>query len=224
MSTVILCGMPEEREVLTAALPLLKVMCGTDKLNLPALVPPDCHRIVSMGLCGGLMPGLAVGDVALATEVVDEASQPQATDAAWNARVTTAAGNRHMAVRPCRWYSSGILDQADNREQRAILWKRYGAGAIDDETRYAAAFAAQRGIAFNVLRPLSDDYSETLPLSATGAIMNRDGSADVGYLLWSLGQQQTPSSASLFKVALDFKKSLDALEMIAAAAEEAISS
>jgi hypothetical protein len=47
--------------------------------------------------------------------------------------------------------------------------------------------------------------------------MNRDGSANVSYLLWSLGRDQGPDSETLFQVARDYSRSLDALEAVAQA-------
>lgn len=224
--TVIVCGMPQEKAVLTAALPGLLILSGTDKLHLPELVPTDCTRIVSMGLCGGLAR-LApqpndIGVIVAANKLVDQASDADYPDLRWLAQVQIAAATHQISIISCPYYSSGILDQADSAAQRAAIFAKYGTRAIDDESRYVAALAKQRGIPFNVLRSVSDDWSETLPLSATGAIMNKDGSADLGYLLWSLGQNQGAGSVDLFKIAMDFKKSLDALEAVAAAAHEVI--
>jgi hypothetical protein len=227
MSTVILCGMPEEKEVLTKALPGLLVLSGTDKLNLPKLVPPDCKRIVSMGLCGGLapsMPGapLNVGSCVVASSVEDKGGLVSIPDTDWNNRAIKAATAGHVVVAAVHYFSSGVMDQADSAVQRAALYGKYGAKAIDDETRYAAALVASRGgMAFNVLRAISDDWTETLPLAATGAILNKDGSVNISYLLWSLAQSTTsqsdPAATSLFTVAHDFMKSLDALSTVAIA-------
>jgi hypothetical protein len=202
MSVVLLAGMPEEYSVLSKVFPDLLVLYGTAKMNLPALVPPDCTRIVSMGLCGGLAPTtpgipLGVGNCVTASAVVDQGALVSMPDQSWNERMMAAAKAANIVVSPVPYYSSGLLDQADNTSQRAHLFAKYGAMAIDDETRYAAAWAAAKpGRSFNVLRSISDDWTESLPLSATGAILNRDGSVNISYLLWSLGQN-SPSSTSL---------------------------
>ena len=143
MSTVILCGMAEEKEVLTKALPSLLVLSGAEKLNLPKLVPPECKRIVSMGLCGGLAPStpgvpLNVGSCVLASSVEDQRGLVNIPDTYWNARVIAAASRGNIALPAVHYYSSGLLDQADSAAQRAALYGKYGAKAIDDETlRYA---------------------------------------------------------------------------------------
>ena len=218
MTTVIVCGMPDERKVLTKALgPGTLILCGTDKLNLPKLIPDSCTRIISSGLCGGLSPDLVVADVALATDVVDRVGDHATPDYAWNASAVVAAAKAGISLHQVPYYSSGLLDEADSQVQRATMFQKYKAHAIDDETRYVVAEAASRKIPFNVVRPLSDDWSETLPLSATGAVLNKAGDADIEYLLRTLGQDQGADSVSLFRVALDYGKSLDALEAVAKA-------
>lgn len=218
MTTVVLCGMPDEKRVLTNAFkPGTLILSGTDKLNLLKLIPASCTRIVCMGLCGGLSPDLSVPDVVLATSVVDHAGHVEYADPGWNFRAVAAATDADIKLHMVPYYSSGLFDEADTSGQRAAMFKKYGAHAIDDETRYVVAEATRRNIPFNVVRPLSDDWSETLPLSATGAIMNKDGSANIDFLLRSLGQDQGQDSVSLFRVAIDYGRSLDALEKVAKA-------
>jgi len=214
--TVILCGMPEEKEVLTKALPGILILSGTDKLDLPKLVPPTCKRIVSAGLCGGLAPGLGIGAIVVASRLMDQAGKTDSPDPTWNTAIVAAAAVAGIGVSPVDYYSSGILDQADSAVQRAAMFAKYGTRAIDDESRYVAALAARLNIKFGVFRSVSDDWTETLPLAATGAIMNKNGSANVDYLLWALAQKpgQVPQ---LLKIASDFNKSLDTLGAAATA-------
>ena len=144
------------------------------------------------------------------------------TDPGWNQAAISYATKVGLKLHPVPYYSSGLFDEADTKEQRAFLFKRYGVHAIDDESRYVVAEAVRRGIPFNVVRPLSDDWRETLPLSSTGPIMNKDGSANIDYLLRSIGQDQGQDSVSLFQVATDYGKSLDALEALAKALADLI--
>ena len=215
MDFAILCGMPEEAAIARRVFPAAQVIYGTGKFSLSKLVRVSCHRIISFGLCGGLSKQLAIGDVVTADRLVDRAGKVDRPDGLWNAR---AARTTELALCPV-YYSSGLMDEADNVLQRAAILAKYRAWAIDDESRYAAAFAAERSIAFNIFRSVSDDWSETLPLAATGAIMNSDGSANIDYLLASLAKQpgQIPQ---LLQIAGDFRKSLDTLE---AAARQAAS-
>ncbi len=225
MSVVIVAGMPDEKRVLTNALkPGTLILSGTDKLKLPELVPSTCTRLVCLGVCGGLAPDLVVPDVAMATAVLDRAGAGMPTDPEWNAAATSAAAFFGIKLHPVPYYSSGLMDEADTKAQRAALFAKYGAHAIDDESRYVVAEAVRRGVPFNVVRPLSDDWSETLPLSSTGPIMNRDGSANIEFLLRSIGQDQGQDSVSLFRVAIDYSRSLDVLEALAKALASLIAS
>lgn len=217
MTTVILCGMPSEKIVLAKAFPSVLVLTGTDKLNLPALVPNTCTRIVSMGLAGGLSPDLSVPDVAIASTVVDHTGSVSQADPAWNAMAVAALTSAAIVPHIVPYYSSGLFDEADNKNQRAAIYKKYGAHAIDDETRYVVTETQRRGVPFNVVRPLSDDYRDTLPLMATGKIMNPDGSPNISYLLSALGQDQGEDSETVFTVFNHYKQSLDALENVAEA-------
>lgn len=227
---VILCGMPSERARLTAALPRNVVLSGQDKLSLDTLVPPSCNRVISMGLCGGLAPPLVVPCVALATTVTD-GKVMWACDRKWAFAVQDLASSLNpdasaadplphgwmVGLDAVPWYSSGVLDLADTVPQRATLHASSGANAIDDETYYAAVLCARRGIRLNVARPLSDDYSETLPLAARGAIMSADGSANIEYLMQQLGSEPALQTLDLFRVLSDYLSSLDALGALAGA-------
>ena len=216
----ILCGMPSEVSVLNASFPANPVHGGTAKGNLASLVPPSCKRIISMGLGGGLSPRIKIATGAVATVVTDGAGNDFACDSTWNDMVSDVAS---AAIRDldapwargflqCRWYSSGIMDEADTAPQRADLLAKTWAWGIDDETHAAALFCKERGLALNVLRFCSDDYSETLPLAARGAIMNADGSANIEYLLQELASEGIIQDADLFKIAADFNSSLAALQ------------
>jgi hypothetical protein len=212
MSTVILVGMPEEKEILTGAFPTTLVLSGTDKLSLPKLVPPDCTRIVVSGLFGGLAPGIPVGGICAATTIVDRGEIVFVCDQVWNDAVVAAGKAAGLQFGCVPWYSSGIMDQADTASQRAYLHKKYGVGAIDDEARFAVALANARHIQCNDFRSCSDDYTETLPLAARGAIMNSDGSANISYLLHEIATEPAYQTLDLIKIGWDFGTSLHTLE------------
>lgn len=218
MPAVVLCGMPDEKRILSAALsPKTLVLSGTDKLDLGNLVPADCTRLVCMGVCGGLSPDMKVPDIALATRVTDQAGTWADCDLDWNTRATMVAGRAGIVLHPVPYYSSGLFDEADAPGQRAALFAKTGAHAIDDETRFVVAEAHRRNVPFNVVRPLSDAADDNLPLMARGKIMNADGSPNISYLLSVLGEDQGTESESVFTVVSHYRQSLDALEALSAA-------
>ena len=224
MSAVVHCGMPDERRILTKAMPGILVLSGADKLRLPALVPATCTRLIGMGVCGGLSPNLHVPDVAMATTISAKTGRAVLADLDWNARAADAATAAGITLHPVAYYSDGLQNEANDPAQRASLFKRYGAEAIDDELRFTVAEAQRRGSPVNSVRPLSDDYAAKLPLLATGNIMNPDGSPNLSYLLTALGEDQGEGSESVFQVMSDYSRSLDALEGLAKALASLIAS
>lgn len=218
-SVVILCGMPSEKAILTAAYPNNLVLSGTDKLNLASLVPKTCPRIVSMGLAGGLAPPLKVADIVLANSVTDGRGGVCTCDPKWNAAIMDIDIKQlppswaDLRFRGCEWLSNGMMDLADTATQRADLYKMTGACAIDDESYYAAVFCQQHGIMFNIARSISDDWTDTLPLAARGKIMNPDGSANVAYLFQSLATEPWAQDLDLLTQVLpNYEASLASLQ------------
>lgn len=218
MTAVIVCGMPDERRILQNALkPGTLILSGADKLNLATLVPASCTRLIGLGVCGGLSPRLTVPQVAMATTVSHKTGPAALTDFAWNERAAAAGQAAGITLHPVAYYSDGLQNEANDPDQRAKLFAKYGADAIDDELRFVVAEAQRRNIPFNSVRPLSDDYRAKLPLLATGNVMNADGSANIPWLLTALGQDQGEGSESVFKVMSDYESSLNALEDVARA-------
>jgi hypothetical protein len=216
MSAVVVCGMPDEKRILTAALkPGTLILSGTDKLNLVTLVPKGCTRLIGMGVCGGLSPRLTVPQVALATTVSHKTGAVAVADVEWNERAIDDALAAKIDLYRAPYYSDGLQNEANDTTQRAALYAKYGADAIDDELRFVVAEAQRRNIPFNSVRPLSDDYRSNLPLLATGKIMNPDGSPNMAYLATALGQDQGADSESVSKLMSDYSRSLDALEAVA---------
>jgi len=236
MRLVIVCGMPAEATVLKAALPGVTVLSGTAKTDLAACVPADATHIASAGLCGGLSPDLRIADVDVAGLLLDGAGHSVLPDPDWakailnalSATTIRSAGENIVTpvwaerARLCTWYSSGIMDQGDTARQRAALFSQTGAWAIDDESLAVAKFAAQRGLRFAIMRAVSDDFSETLPLAARGTIMNADGSANIAYLLREIASEPLFATLDLAKIAADFNASLASLQAAAPALLQAL--
>jgi adenosylhomocysteine nucleosidase len=214
----ILCGMPSEVGVLTAGFPNNPVFGGTAKSNLGTLVPPNCKRIISMGLGGGLSPKIKIAGGATAQTVTD-GTNVWSCDTRWIGELMGTVNAEREMLAPwvenfviCSWYSSGIMDEADTAPQRADLLAKTGAWGIDDETFSAAVFCKDHGLKLNVLRFCSDDASETLPLAARGQIMNANGSPNFDYLMKELVSEGILSDEQLLVVAADANSSLAALQ------------
>ena len=216
------CGMPDEKSRLARAFgPDVPILSGTDKFKLDVLVPAGIRFILNMGVCGGLSPPLTIADVGAAVNVVDKAGLVIDLQGALLERCAVAAKAKGIIIHPVPWYSSGLLDEADTKGQRSAINARYATRpqCIDDESHFTVAFAAKRNIPCAVIRPLSDDWSETLPLEARGAIMNSNGAPNVAYLFKTFRPVDLPM---LDKIALDYGRSLDALEAVARAIAPAL--
>jgi adenosylhomocysteine nucleosidase len=112
--------------------------------------------VLSVGFCGGLHPDLKVGDVVLATEVVDEQEET---------RPTTWPGE----LPPGEWrpplHRGRILTTAHivaSADEKAALGRRYDALAVDLESAPLAALCRKRDVPFGVVRAVSDDCRTSL--------------------------------------------------------------
>src|SRR5262249_36153778 len=111
--------------------------------------------LLSAGFAGALQEECKVGDVIVATDVVDQRGRrwprdPEAGDAEredacwWHGRILSTT---HMV--------------GDPREKQ-LLGERFGAVAVDMESAFVAHFCAERGIPFSCARVISDDVRTQL--------------------------------------------------------------
>lgn len=110
--------------------------------------------LLSIGLAGGLDPGLAVGAVVVGTGVGG-----QDCDGEWVGRLLAAnPGAVAGAV-------AGVAAPAATRTAKAVLHGG-GAVAVDMESQVVAAVAAAHGLAFAILRVIGDAAGDELPAAA----------------------------------------------------------
>jgi nucleoside phosphorylase len=206
---VIKTGMSDEARIARLyAAPGTLVLSGIMTVaDLRKQVPADCKAIMSFGLCGGLVPSVAIAQIVLASVLVTPDGE-YPVDTAWLHRLF--AKTRFYEH---RWLSTGVFNQADTPEQRAALFAKYGAYVIDDESAAVAQFTKERGIAFTAMRSISDGALDTVPPAARNAL-NVDGSADIPEVLDSVfaDSAQLPD---LIKMADQYYESLDTLRRAA---------
>jgi hopanoid-associated phosphorylase len=172
-SLLFVVGLAREAKILGAG---RHVVIGPDGLG-PALGPDAVDLVISFGLCGALDSRLAPGALIVADRVVDgEAEFP--TDSRWSARVREAL----PAWRGALVGSDVIAGSADGK---AALARASGALAVDMESHKAARAAHAAGIAFVVVRAVSDGAAASLPLSAQAGF-RPDGRVDTAAVLASL--------------------------------------
>ena len=110
--------------------------------------------VVSTGFCGGLDPGLAVGEIVEATSVVDLATGGQYVSRA----VSTSIQRTRGIVLSTDRVASTVAEKAKLRTQVA------GAMAVEMEAAAVAPWAAARALPFHCVRVVSDRAADAFPL------------------------------------------------------------
>ena len=166
VDVLIVVGMARETRVVGG---LARVAVGRDGLAI-ALAESRPAAILSFGICGALDPSLRVGDLVIGHAVNGLPSDPE-----WTARLAAALPAARL----------GAFAAADSMvahaSAKAAMRAQSGAITVDMESHAVAA----TGIAFAVLRAVSDTANETLP-SAARVGLSADGGPDIPAVLKSL--------------------------------------
>jgi len=173
-------GLERERRILAG--PGVEVVAGGgDHVRLEAALDQlasGMAGIISIGIAGGLEPGLQPGRWVVANAVCD-AGEEVPTDSDWT---DWLAGRLPRAAR-------GVLLGVDalvaTAAQKAALHRTIGAVAIDMESHIAARIARRHRLPFVAARVISDAAHRTLPPAARVG-MRWDGRIDLSAVLRSL--------------------------------------
>ena len=180
MTILVLTGLQRECRLLAG--PGIEVLAGGgDARRLEAQaerLASSAVAIASMGIAGGLAPGLRAGQWVVADTVLDGAAT-FATDVAWSERLA-----RHLPG-ATRGRLLGRDDMAATAAEKAALHLASGALAVDMESHVAARVAARHRLPFAAARVLSDGAGRTLPPAARVGL-GRDGAVDLKTVLGSL--------------------------------------
>jgi hopanoid-associated phosphorylase len=192
-------------EARVAAGPGISVLCGTaqryvDKLE--SAVRAGGSGIISIGIAGGLAPGLKPGDWVVASNVVADGVRI-ATDRDWSRRLLGALPDAVYA--DISGVDAPVVHRADKRE----LHVSNGTVAVDMESHIAARIAAVHGVPFAACRVIVDPAERTLPPAALVGL-RADGTADALAVLRSLLRQPRQMFA-LLRVVADMRAARTAL-------------
>jgi adenosylhomocysteine nucleosidase len=157
------------------------VVAGGDSTALAGKIEAateGARALLSIGIGGGLAPGLAVGTIVIATELVWRGEHLPA-DAAW--RVALAKRLPRAASGPIAGSNTIVATPA----AKSALHGETGALLSDMESHVAARVAAGRNLPFAALRVVSDDATHTLPPAAFVAI-GPDGDLKLSAVLRSI--------------------------------------
>lgn len=131
--------------------------------KIEAAIARGGKAVISVGICGGLKPGLPIGTTVIATEVIGR-SERYAADAAWHEAL---AARIPQASRGAIAGSDTIVTEPT---QKAALHRDTDAIAVDTESHIAARVAAGYGLPFAALRVISDAAEDVLPPAVLQAI------------------------------------------------------
>jgi adenosylhomocysteine nucleosidase len=192
-------------EAKVAAGPGISVLCGTaqryvDKLE--AAARQGGSGIISIGIAGGLAPGLSPGDWVVASGVVSGAERYD-TEARWSRRLLEALPGAVYAD------ISGVDAPVVAEQDKRRLHHDTATVAVDMESHIAARIAASHGIPFAACRVIIDPAERTLPPAALVG-MRSDGKADVIAVFASLLRQPRQMLA-LLRVVADARAARSAL-------------
>jgi len=142
--------------------------------------------VVSAGICGGLDPRLAPGDLVLPTRVLGADGKALPISASAHARALALA--RPRAETGLYASSASVLATP---EDKAALRAATGAVAVDMESAPIVAAARAAGAPALVVRGVSDDAGSTVP-AALSALVSPEGRVRGGRaLLLALTRPQT---------------------------------
>lgn len=120
--------------------------------------------LASFGLCGGLDPALAPGDVVVAHRIVLPEGGAIDLDARWAQAIAARIPGARLAP------ILGAADVAAGAMEKRALFERHAAPAIDMESRGVAEAAHKAGLPFVALRAVADPAARTLPRAAAHAV------------------------------------------------------
>jgi hopanoid-associated phosphorylase len=153
-----------------------------------------CRAILSIGIAGGLQPGLMPGTVCIASSVAGKGGGLPTTPA-WTHNLTRVmSGARVGAV-------AGEDRIIGSAAAKAQLYRETGALTADMESHIAASIAHARGIPFAVLRIVADPAERSLPGIAQTAL-TPDGRVGFGRVLRELAAAPAQSGA-MIRAAID---------------------
>jgi hopanoid-associated phosphorylase len=154
---------------------------GGDSKRLEALLEArvgGALGVISIGIAGGLAPGLRAGDWVLADTILAD-GEPIPTDASWTGRLATRLPGA------AKGSLLGVDAIATGPAEKAGLFHTTGALAVDMESHIVARVARRHRLAFAAARVVCDPAHRALPPAARVG-MKPDGRMDLPTVLRSV--------------------------------------
>ena len=132
--------------------------------------------LVSFGLCGALDPDLRAGDLVVPDRIV-------ANGDTWDVTPLPDGGTARNVET-----GLGSEDVIGNPDQKSSLFASSGAAIVDMESHRLAAVAAEMNLPFYVLRAVSDEAGQAIPVSALSAVNDQGGTRPLSVILGLMGR------------------------------------
>ncbi len=189
---VIKVGMQPEADIARSFFPEAQVLSGAmTPIQLEQRAYWTATKIVSFGLCGGLKPGVKVGEALIA------------------AHLRTPEGTFDTGNHGVPWFSDGKFNQANTPAQREYIYKHTGAWAIDDESYSVAIVAARRKIPFSIARVVSDQWDQDVQFTAN--LLSPTGGINFGNVTAAVLKHPL----AMLRIWNDYNTSMKALKLLA---------
>ena len=184
MTVGVLCGIDGEAGVLDRidGIRIYKNIDGEKQLRAEI---DQLDALIAWGTCGGLAPGVAIGDLVIGARVRLASGDQYEPDEGWTQALSAAGADlsrtRGVNVQFCDVYSTPV-ESAATPDQRAQLFAATRCQVVEVESSVVAPLAKERGIPFIVVRAVSDDWRTTIPAGDVNAL-NPDGSTNLRALI-----------------------------------------
>jgi adenosylhomocysteine nucleosidase len=196
---------------------------GADPARAAAIVErllaAGARALLSFGIAGGLAPGLAPGTILLPRRVVTEAGETFSADETLRQNIARRLAAMGFVVEERDLLGCDAI--AATTEEKARLFHRIGAVAVDLESLAAARAAARAHVAFAALRAVADPAEFDLPPAALVGL-GRDGRAAPLPVLGALARAPAQLPA-LIRLALLTRAALRSLSRSAPALSQSTS-
>jgi len=161
--------LPSELTLLPEGGMMLLSGVGTSRARLAArtLLERGATALVSWGAAGGLAPGLSPGSLILPETIIAADQSAYHVDAAWHERLCGRLKG-HVEIHKGPLAESTVV--VAGCAEKAILFRRTGAIAVDMESASIAAVAKEVRLPFLVIRAITDPPEMDIPRCALQSI------------------------------------------------------
>ena len=201
----VVCGLKSEAAVVRAAgsEKVRIAVSGASAERAEAMAQVFCREgaaaILSVGMSGGLAPSMKPGDLIIGEYVRTKAGEEFAASSALLQDFELEAGATPIE----RAVLFGADEIVASTREKARLFERYGATAVDMESHGAARAARSANMPFAAIRAIADPADRVLPPAALNAVAS-DGSTKTLSVLWACAK--TPGQfPALLQLGSDFR-------------------